>query len=473
MLSWLKGLIPADFILRLWWHRLIGFFAAVLYGFPGHQLNIIGITGTDGKSSTVEFVASILKKKDLKVGVASTIRFQIGEETWSNRTHKTTLGRFQLQKMLRRMADAKCDVVVLEVSSHALEQGRLVGVPFTVAALSNISHEHLDFHRTMENYISAKAKLFRNVEKNQNITKYDSTICLNIDDKYFDRFSKFDVKNKLYYSLSQQEEAIDISHKDIFARIFDIKVMLDGTKFVLKVGGIKKEIKLKVLGSFQVANAVLAFLTTVPFLGKLDEKTLNIVKEGLQSVPRIPGRTELVDTDDKLGEKNGIICMIDFAITERAVTCLYRTLGDMADKKHVISVFGACGNRDKEKRPRIAKIAQDMTDRIIICDDETYGEDTFEIRTDLLSGICKKDMLASNERKNKMLSDDFYQYSDKIYEIGNRQKAIEYAIKIADTGDLVVVTGMGDFDMRMLSAGLVPWDERKVIKEALFKKYKK
>ena len=464
MLSFIKKLIPEDFFLRVWWHRLNGFIAAFVYGFPAKKLNIIGVTGTDGKSSTVEFLVSILEEKGFCVGVASTIRFQIGQKKWSNKTHKTTLGRFDLQRLLKRMSKEKCDIVILEASSHALHQGRLIGVPFTSGVITNLSPEHLDFHKTMEKYSHAKELLFKNVFKNKKKMEFETSLIVNIDDYYRDNFLRYKAEKNISYSYKKKK-----SSADLHLCASNVEPSFKNTKFTLNANDHKIPISLKVLGDFNVYNALAAAAVSINYIGDLNLKNLKIIKKGLESVKQVPGRMEIVDTEDRIAEKHGIKCMIDFGLTEKAMKSLYQTLRRIVTKGKIISVFGSCGNRDTSKRPIIGELAKDLTDVVIICDDETYGEPLDKIRNEILSGIIVKLDEMEETREKNIEKSGLHKYCEKIHEIPNREMAIHYAIKKAQRGDVVIVTGMGDFDSRMLLGGEIPWNEREIIKQGLRK----
>jgi len=464
MITFIKKIIPEDFFIRIWWHRLVGFVAALYYGFPAKKLKVIGITGTDGKSSTVEFLASILEESGLKIGVASTIRFQIGDRKWKNKTHKTTMGRFRLQKLLSDMKKERCDVVILEVSSHALLQGRLIGIPFTSAVFTNLSREHLDFHRNMENYSKAKQILFKNVERN-NQKNTDTSFIINIDDSYKEDFLRFNANKKITFSLYNHNFKSDV-------HVFCTKKKLSFYKtcFTLNIEDKNKSIKnvvdleLNVLGEFSIMNSMAAVSAAYSLIG-FDKES---IKTGLEKVLCVPGRMEVVDTVENFAKEMEITCMIDFGLTPLAVKKLYSTLKDISKNK-VISVFGACGNRDKDKRAIIGNTAMKTTDMVIVCDDETYGESFDNIRGDILKGMGIKENIIDKKRNE---GGKFIKYTNNIYEIKDRCEAINFAVSKAEKGDVVVVSGIGDFDSRQIYNKTIPWNEREILREAIRNKYK-
>jgi len=466
MLELIRKIIPENFFLRIWWHRLVGLMAAIKYGFPAKNLEVIGVTGTDGKSSTVEFLVSILEEKGLKVGVASTIRFQVGDKKWDNKTHKTTMGRFALQKLLKEMKKEKCDVVVLEVSSHALIQGRLIGIPFVSAVCTNLSPEHLDFHKNMKSYSKAKEILFNNVSRNKTKVEKGTTLVINIDDEYMNNFLQYRADNNYSFSLEKKSFVSDLH---IYSS--NISLSFSKTNFLLNIEDKKLEISLNVLGDFSILNALAAVSLAIPFLGELKEDNLNIIKKGLEKIQRVPGRMELIDTENKLGEKNKIYCMIDFGLTPKAVNDIYKIIRKIVKENKIITVFGACGNRDKTKRPIIGDLAHKNTDLIVICDDETYGEDFDGIRADIIEGALEGRNIRTEKRQKQLKDLGVCNYNDKIFEVPDRGKAIQFAISRANSGDCVLVSGIGDFDSRVMGNEKIDWDEREEIIKNLHKKF--
>jgi len=427
MLKTLRNLIPQNFFLRAWFHRLEGFLAALVYGFPARKLKCVGITGTDGKTTTTILTAHLLSQK-YKVGMASSVYFQIGDERWKNKTHKTTLGRFGLQKLLRQMVKAGCEYAVLEASSIALHQGRLTGVPFQVAAITNLAKEHLAYHGTMENLKKDKGRLFQKLKKN-------GTAVLNKDDEYFEYFetrsSNLETRNILYYTLENKRGSL-------FAD--NIEESLGGTSFEIFCGEQSLKVQTKLLGHFNVYNALAA--TAIALSQGL---SFFEIKAGLESFEGVPGRMERVDTGQDFH------FFIDFALTPQAFKALHFSLKKLCKGK-LIAIFGACGGgRDTWRRKVNGKLAAELCDLTILTDDEPYNDNPEEIIADIKEGLHEA---GAKEGEDFVI-------------IRDRREAIEHAVKNAEAGDVITLTGLGDFEVRMMNEGEIPWSDRHEARQAV------
>lgn len=423
MLHFLRKLLPDNFFLRVWWHRLIGLLAAVFYGFPARKLKVIGVTGTDGKTTTSMMIAHVLSRK-YKVGLASSVYFQIGDRKWKNKTHKTTLGRFALQKLLREMVCAGCEYAVLEASSIGLHQGRMAGVTFQVAVLTNLAGEHLSYHGTMEQLARDKGLLFKKLSKT-------GTAVLNKDNEYFEFFSKYPARQISSYALHQEA---DFQASEIIEKISGVSFKLNG-----------EEINLRVLGEFNVYNALAATAAAQAVGLTLDE-----IRAALEVFSGVPGRMELVNPGDEFA------VLLDFALTPQAFEKLHRALRPLCKGK-LVAVFGACGGgRDTWRRPVLGKLSAELCDFTVLTDDEPYQDDPARIINEIKAGL-----LAAGKVENR----DFVVIPD-------RREALHYAISKAQAGDIVTVTGLGDFETRMLAEGPVAWSDREEIKLAIGNKMK-
>jgi UDP-N-acetylmuramoyl-L-alanyl-D-glutamate--2,6-diaminopimelate ligase len=387
---------------------------------------VIAVTGTDGKTSTCTLIHSILKSSGYKVGLASTTRFAIGDEEWVNETHKTTLGRFYLQKLLFRMKKEKCTHLVLEVSSHALSQGRIIGIPVDTAVITNISREHLDFHKTLKNYKKAKLKLFKKLASSRKLKSVEKVSVCNLDDKSYIDILKIKADKYIGYGIDNTVSNMNNNiAKDIVcsSRSTSFKFTLDKEYFV----------NMPLIGGYNVYNALAAISSVLSFGVSGDD----IVK-GLESVSIVPGRFEIISDKD-------IIIAIDYAVTENAFEKLFNTARSIVGDKKVISVFGSCGDRDNGKRSFLGKISSELCDISIITDEEPYTEDPSVIRKMIISGIDKGEW----------------------YEEADRRLAIRKAISLANTGDIILVTGMGDQTTMIVGDEKIDWSDRKVIEEEL------
>jgi len=390
----IKKFIPS--FLLSWYHFLLAFFGAILYQFPSKKLKIIGITGTNGKTTTVEMVSKILEEAGYKVASLSSIKFKIGQKEWPNLLKMTMPGRFFIQRFLREARNFGCQYAVLEVTSEGIKQHRHRFIDFDVAVFTNLTPEHIEAHGSFENYRAAKGKLFQ-------ATK--GIHIINIDDENAKYFLKFPANKKYTYGL----ERGDINTKN--------------TQF-----------KLHLIGDFNIYNALAAIS-----VGLSQEIDLEICKRALAKIEGIPGRMEEVISEP-------FKVFIDYAVTPDALEKVYQTINPKPKTQNskLICVLGACGGgRDKWKRPVLGEIAAKYCDEIIITNEDPYDENPLEIINQVASGT-----------------------KGKAKKILDRRKAINQALKIAQPGDIVVITGKGCEPWICLAGGKkIPWDDRKIVKE--------
>ncbi len=419
----LKSLLPQSLfdLIDPLGHGLEAYVAAAVNGFPGHKLRVIGITGTNGKTSTAAMTAKIFETAGYRVGLSTTAIYQIGDEHFANDRNATVTDPWSLQRLLKRMRGAKVEIVVLEVTSHALAQNRIAGVRFEAAALTNITQDHLDYHRTMDRYISAKAKLFQRSGLKVSV--------INADDAAYEEFSHFPAARHISYSLDRPATL----------RASDIVVAGDGTDFVLDYQSKQSKVKLQLPGRFNVANALAAAGLALG-LGVSIER----VVAGLQLLAAVPGRMESIDA----GQDFTVI--VDYAHTPDALENLYTTLRSLT-KGRLIVILGAAGDRDRVKRPIMGKLAAKLADYVILTDEEAYSEDPISIIEAIEPGVK-----AGGGVKGKS------------YEIiPDRREAIARAFKLAKSYDTVALTGMGHQQYRVAAGVKSPWDEREVARELL------
>ncbi len=438
MLNWLRKIISYDNPLRRFWHLLKGITAAILYGFPGQQMVCIGVTGTNGKTTTTHMVEHVLQENGKKIAMISTAEFSIMGKHEVNQSKKTTLSPFKTQKFLKKCLKAGVEYVVIESSSHALHQFRLWGIPFSVAAITNITHEHLDYHGTMEKYAAAKRMLFECVSKtaHQKISErvkkipHQQASILNRADEFYPSFKKVSCPVHIEYGLGEG---------GLQAR--EMKYSKTGSTFTLAWKDASTEIVLKLTGSFNVENALAA-----TGVGLACELSLEDIKKGLESFESVPGRME------RIKSPKGFEVVVDFALTPDALERLYSELRKTTEGR-LIGLIGSCGDRDKEKRPEMGRIVASHCDLTIVTDEEPYSEDPMVIMQAVLEGA----------KQVKTMGEDLLLIED-------RKAAMEHAIKYAQKGDVVVVTGMGSFQTRTMNDGPMEWDEREVARE-LIEKY--
>lgn len=420
----IKQVLPKDIFKALInpYHLAESFVANVRYGFPARDMHVVMITGTNGKTTTASYLGNILNAAGHKVGVCSTAYFEINGKRIPNDLNFTVTNPFKLQATLAQMKAAGVDHLVLEVTSHALVQHRVWGVPCEVAVMTNLTQDHLDYHGTMENYAAAKGRLFARKPK---------FIVLNRDDKWFEFFNQYEAgEQKITYGADEAAEA----------RITNVKLHKQGSDVRLKVDHTNDmRFTTHLPGKFNVYNATAA--ASAAYVMHID---VEHIEKGIESLQNVPGRLERIDA----GQPYDVI--VDYAHTPDAFENLLETLKNLT-RNRLIIVFGATGDRDKSKRPMMGEIAAKMTDRIILTDEESYTEDPAQIRHMVMEGIISGGG------------------GSKVEEIPDRKEAIEKALGIARRGDTVVVTGMGHEQYRIIDGRREPWHEPTIIRELLEK----
>ena len=340
--------------LKNYYHLLQSFTAAVYYNFPSKGMIVIGVTGTDGKTTTVNMIYHVLKSLNKRVSMISTVNAQIGSKKYDTGFHVTTPSPWQVQKYLKKAKDAGSQYFIVESTSHALDQNRLAFISFKVSALTNITHDHLDYHKTWQNYAKSKLKLLNSSE----------IAILNKDDKSY-AFLKDKVKGKIYtYS---KEPDSDYSLKNL-------------------------KINLKIPGNYNLQNA----LATVAVADILKIPKSQAIKS-LQAFKGIFGRME------EIKENQNFRVFIDFAHTPNSLKNALESLVSVkSDQSKIIIVFGSAGNRDKLKRPKMGKIASNLANTVILTAEDPRSENVEDICQEIAKGM-----------QNKKLGKDYYIISDR------------------------------------------------------------
>jgi UDP-N-acetylmuramoyl-L-alanyl-D-glutamate--2,6-diaminopimelate ligase len=387
-------------------------------GGPSRKMKVIGVTGTDGKTTTVQMVARILEEAGKKVAMASTINFRINGKEEKNLSHYTTESAFAVQRFIRKAFAEGCEYLVLETSSHSLDQYRVWGINYHTAVITNVTREHLDYHKTMEKYRGAKKKLFENAQ----------TAIVNLDMENPQEFLQFSNSKKITYSTKNKTA-------DIFAE--DIELGIDYSSFKVQETGFK----LKIPGLFNVENSLAAVC-----VGLAEGINMEMIKNALEKIQGVPGRMESVPNEKSLN------ILVDFALTPEALEKIYSFLaGTKKENSKIIAVFGSCGERDRGKRPIMGEVVSKYADNIIVTNDEPYREDPKQIISEIVSGI-------SNKKEN-----------EDLLIIPDRRDAINKALQIGKPGDIVVVTGMGAEESMVVGKEKILWNDRQVIEEELLK----
>jgi UDP-N-acetylmuramoyl-L-alanyl-D-glutamate--2,6-diaminopimelate ligase len=424
----LKQLVPQS--IKNLYHLAQAIIANLVYGFPSKKIKVIGITGTDGKTTTAQMVAKILQEAGKKVALVSTINFSVNGVEEKNLSHFTTESSFAVQKFAKKAVEAGCEYLVLETSSHSLDQYRVWGVSYKTAVITNVTREHLDYHGTMGNYRQTKRKLFEVVAKNS------GTIIVNLDMENPADFLDFDVESKYGYTTKNSKLNSQLSNFKII-QAEKIELSIAGSKFLIN----KLPFVLNIPGEFNVENALAATC-----VGLSEEIGLETIKEALAKIKGVAGRMEAVKND------LGVHIIIDFALTPNALEKLYSTL--FQSKKSwakIIAVFGSCGDRDKGKRPIMGEVVDQYADMIILTNDEPYHEDPMWIIEEIAVGV-----------KNKTKDENLFIHVD-------RREAIRKALSLAVADDIIVLTGMGNFETMVVGDEKIPWNDRRVVEEELQK----
>lgn len=391
---------------------MLSFIAALIYGFPSNKITVVGVTGTKGKTSTIEIISAILEEAGLKTALAGTLRFKIGNETQKNNYKMTMPGRFFVQKFLRNAVNSKCNYAILEVTSQGIAQYRHKFINFDTVIFTNLSPEHIEYHGSYEKYLEAKLKLIKSLEKSK---KKRKIIISNTDDKEGYRFLNTNVPEKYPYSI-----------KD--AGNFVIKK--NGLEIV--IGDVKIEPKLS--GQFNLYN----ILASIKF-AETQKISINIIKYALEKFSGIRGRLE------KIEEGQDFTVIVDYAHTPDSLEKVYEVF---QSSKKICVLGNTGGGRDKWKRREMAKIAKKHCSQIILTNEDPYDEDPLEIVREMKQEI---------EDSNCQI-------------IIDRREAIKKALGFATTGDTVLITGKGT-DPYIMGANntKITWDDATVVREEIRK----
>ena len=499
-----KKLIPQS--IKNIYHLIQAILANFWFGFPSRKIKVIGITGTNGKTTTAQMVAKILEEAGFKTAMISTINFKLGEKEWVNKTKFTTLSSWATQKFIRRAVKSGCEYLVLETSSHSLNQNRVWGVRYKTAVITNITREHLDYHKTMEKYRRAKLALFKKAKN----------IVVNLDMEHPEEFISGDA-NKMYgygveipNSKSQILNKLQITNyklQTIIAK--DIESGINKSSYTLRT----THYTLHLPGKFNIENALAAVC-----VGLAEGISLKTSAKALEKIKGIPGRLENVPNN------KGLNIIIDYAVTPDSLEKLYELISEMKNKCHsrldresrmkspvseitldsrfrgndikkvgndrnrgndinrgnnnkkIISVFGACGERDRGKRPIMGEIVSRFADYIIVTNEDPYNEDPQRIIDEVFSGVVggkskiqnyKSQINSKSEIINSKRRAKIFIEGKNCWRILDRKKAIKKALRLAKPGDFVVITGKGAEETMAVGNKRIPWNDKKVIMRIL------
>ncbi len=416
---WLKKIIPEP-MFQLY-HFGLAFLGALIYWFPSRKMIVIGVTGTKGKTTTANLIAQILEQAGFKIGLATTANFQIGQKKWINQTKQTMLGRLKLQKLLRQMANQRCQYAIVETSSEGILQFRHQFIDYDVAIFTNLTPEHIEHHGSFENYRQAKMKLFQNIAKKKN-----GLGIFNLDSDQIKFFLEPKIKNRLGFGLQPHPEIN-------FSKFIPESFSLSNQKTEFKLQG--KNFTSPLIGQFNLYNILAAIA-----LACSQNIDWLIIQKAVASFSPPPGRLEKITAQNKKGEK--FLIIIDYAHEPNSLKNIYQA-AKLFHPRKIIAVLGSQGGgRDKTKRPKLGKIADQYVDQIILTNEDPYNEDQIQIINDIALGI-----------KNK-----------PVKKIINRQKAIIQALNLAHQNDLVIITGKGGESSMCIGNKKIPWSDNKIVR---------
>jgi UDP-N-acetylmuramoyl-L-alanyl-D-glutamate--2,6-diaminopimelate ligase len=487
----LKSIIPQK--LKNIYHLGQAILANLIYGFPSRRIKVIGVTGTNGKTTTVQMIGKILEEAGHKIALASTINFKLGEKKWVNNTKFTTLSPFAVQKFILRAVKTGCQYLVLETSSHSLDQNRVWGINYDTAVITNVTREHLDYHKTMEEYRKAKSVLFKRLKSNfqfsifsaswriqsifndKNFKKNSKVSIVNLDMDNPEYFLNFDADEKYGYTTQVQSSKFKIQSRLGGTKIKIVSadnIELDTNSTEFKIENLKFKIFLP--GLFNVENALAA--TCVGLSQNISPETIS---KALEKIKSIPGRMEYVAND------KGLNIIIDYAVTPDSLEKLYDLIKNIRDnspeiREHlrIVSVFGACGERDRGKRPMMGEIVSRYADYIVVTNEDPYGENPLNIINEVFSGVVGYKV--SGEIPNFQFPNPNFQTNPNdqnskfkkveginTFRILDRREAIKKALRLAKPGDYMIVTGKGAEETMAVGNKRIPWNDKKVIQALL------
>jgi len=442
--------------LRRPWKVLQAMVANVVFDFPSRKLRVVGITGTTGKTTTIHLTGKALESAGYTVGLVSSIKIQIGTKIEKNESGLTSLGPWQLQKLLARMVASGCHYAVIEVSSHALDQFRFWGVDFDVAAITNLSRDHLDYHHTVEDYAAAKRRLFQAVahrrEKRLKNGEYVPRVLIaSLDDPKTVGFLNEDADFR--FGMSLLDSRVPTPPRTEPVLLYAMRVLPDRTTAMILARGHNCLLYLKLAGAFNVRNALTAIA-----VGVSQNIPVERISRELYNVESIPGRFEKV----ALGQPFQVI--IDYAVTEAALQTLYSAIVAIRARR-VFAIFGACGNRDRGKREGMGAIVAKHSDVTFLTNEDPFSEDPEQIFAELEKGLLAGGAVRVEVEKLANIAPGQHVY----VKIADRREAISAAVKAAQVGDCIVATGKGSEESMRFKDKTIPWNERQIFEEEIRK----
>jgi UDP-N-acetylmuramoyl-L-alanyl-D-glutamate--2,6-diaminopimelate ligase len=394
--------------------------AAEFHGHPSRAMKVVGITGTNGKTTTSYLVSAIFEEAGTRCGLIGTVTYRIGDREFA--ATRTTPEASEVQELMREMVSAGCGACVMEVSSHALALKRVDGMHFAAGVFTNLTRDHLDFHADMEDYFVAKRRLFEMLPSN-------APAILNLDDPR--GASLVDgVERPVTYAINRKADVTPGS----------LSYSLGGLEFDARTPQGTVRVRSKLVGKPNVYNILAAVATTASL-----EVPLDAIERGLQELPGVPGRFEVVSST-----RDDITVIVDYAHTDDALRNLLETARPLAARR-LITVFGAGGDRDRTKRPLMGMVAGRLSDLVVITSDNPRGEDAGRIIDDVKSGAIPEARQSGAE----------------VVTVVDRREAIAQAVERATPGDVVLIAGKGHEKYQEVGGRVLPFDDVAVAREAL------
>ena len=433
--------IPVPYILVENSRKILAHLAAAYYGHPSRRMVLIGVTGTDGKTTTSNMIYWILKYSGYNVGLISTVNAVIGDEILDTGFHVTTPDAMDVQAILARMLELGITHVILETTSHGWAQYRVDACEFDIGVVTNITHEHLDYHKTYENYLSAKARLLLSLA--HTIKKpfpVKRVAVLNRDDRSFEYLQKYVTTGQISYG-STDTGAFSFS---------DLEYSEKGITFSLRHLGHNKKLQLPIFGDYNVYNSLAAVACVVEGLDIPISKAI----EALKDFPGIPGRMELID----LGQN--FLAFVDFAHTPNALKAALETGRKIIDSRGIseeksgsklIAVFGSAGLRDRQKRRMMAEVSADLADITILTAEDPRTESLDAILTEMVNAAITRGAIMDKT----------------VFSEPDRPESLHKAVMMAKKGDVVIACGKGHEQSMCFGTIEYPWDDRIALKSAI------
>jgi UDP-N-acetylmuramoyl-L-alanyl-D-glutamate--2,6-diaminopimelate ligase len=392
------------------YHWKLSLLAALWYRFPSRKIKVIAVTGTKGKSSTVELINAMLEEAGYKTALSNTIRFKVGDRSWNNLFKMSMPGRFYLQKLIRAAVKNKCHYIIIEITSQGALLYRHRFIELDALVFTNISPEHIEAHGSYDNYLASKLSVAKNMSRSRKMSR---TIIVNADDKESDKFTDCTADKKTSFSIHDAEP---------------YEIEKEGLEFTLNGRTVKSHLS----GLFNLYN-ILAAIAAAHSQGVSD----NDISRAVESLTSIPGRVQKIET----GQNFTVV--VDYAHTPDSLEKFYQVF---QSSRNICILGGTGGGRDIWKRGEMGRIAEKYCDEIILTDEDPYDEDPNKIVADVATGIKLK----------------------KPTIIMNRREAIHEAIRRARTGDAVLITGKGTDPYIMGTKGTkTPWSDAKIAEEEL------